>query len=198
MINNQLINILSALSDKYIKYSIGGSKRNPYIFNPKDYDLIILCEDYEQYKNCYIQFNNIFNKKDIYEKYLIDVIITDYTYPLFLYFYLFEDKIGEDIQDNIPNNLQEIISFKDFINHKSDINMSFNSIFRFIKKKYKNIYQCKSWYHIYMNLCLFENNKPELNEEQVNNLNILHDVKEEDLEKRKILIDEMIEKLNLK
>ena len=64
-------------------------------------------------------------------------------------------------------------------------------------KKYKvNIYREKPFYHVYASICILKRNSYDLSEEEINNINILHDRKEEDFEIRKQLIDEMMEEIN--
>jgi len=52
-------------------------------------------------------------------------------------------------------------------------------------------YRAKIWYHIYTDLCILYNNSYELTEEQIKNINILHDLSEG----CKNLIDYCIEEL---
>ena len=53
----------------------------------------------------------------------------------------------------------------------------------------------KRWYQVYIGLCILEKNSYELTEEQIANANILHDMKEETLEIRLKLQQEIEEKL---
>ena len=48
---------------------------------------------------------------------------------------------------------------------------------------------------MYTTLCILKNKSYTLTEEQINNINMLHDRKDEDLENRKVLIDSIIEEI---
>ena len=57
------------------------------------------------------------------------------------------------------------------------------------------IYKNKIWYYSCVLMCYVKNNSYDLTEEQIENINILHDREEKDLEKRTKLIDDMMKEL---
>ena len=66
-----------------------------------------------------------------------------------------------------------------------------------ILKILDNKYNHKYFYHIYTSLCILKHNSFELTKEEINNINILHDRKEEDFNIRKQLIDQIIQEVEL-
>ena len=202
---NEIINTLSG-HFKYVR--LGGSKTFPFIKNPQDYDIIIVCENDEDRMQCLKMYRGSFNPKTLRETYGFDVHIETVAYEykylyarLYSQEFLANDVIYEALKPVVPDT----ITVEYFLSKKNDIMVFYKDFTDKMKKRVtddkiphmiKDKYAYKFWYNIYLNLCVFNNKSIELTDEQIENINILHDRKEEDLEKRTKLIDDIIKEID--
>ena len=102
---------------------------------------------------------------------------------------------GENLDNQITLPLDNIEETKE------ELIKSCNRLLTIKNKKLKDVdanyfkYKIKIWYHIYTMLCYVKNNSYDLTEEQIKNINILHDREEKDIEKRIKLIDEITKEI---
>ncbi len=196
--------LLSDFKDMFFEIYLAGSHKLSFINNPKDCDIIIISETEEQSKELKRLFYEKYSRKEFREKYNYDLhFISDYReqeifnrtahYPYITY-----------IKYDVYNNNFEFketrgISLEDFIANKDKykerylylIDEWIESLKR--RNKEEHFYDIKIFYYMYTTLSILNNKSFELTEEQIENINILHDRKEEDLEKRKELITKLIE-----
>ena len=180
------------LKDNIEYISVGGSRMLPFIRNPKDYDIIIVCKDKPNLEEAIRLFKLKYNKEELRESFIDThfrtleqgkVSLLDSVYCYLLYYekaeqeqILKESLTIDKIKENVINRYSR---FKAARERKANL----------------SLYDSKLWYYMYTSICIINNNSYELTEEQIDNINILHDRKEEDIEVRKQLIDTMIEEI---
>ena len=192
----KLKKILESLNNNFLYIKLGGSRSLTFIKNPADYDIIVVSKNEEQRTACVNLFNNLYSNEHLRRLYKLDfhfttidhenefLVNTIYPYfaqktdPLYIVVkdYLEDYKPIEYFLSKKPEIIQ---NYKKIITGKSTINSS---------SKYKH----KFWYYAYTTLCIFKNKSYNLTEEQINDINILHDRQEKDLEKRQQLINNII------
>ena len=164
-----------------------GSKTNPYIRNPKDIDVVLIVADEDKRIELIRALYSHFNRQDIRDEYLdlkIRVYPNDLSDRIYWYLSNFHEPF-DGFTKQTKNILIDEISIKKTIIH----------FLENIKKYNVDLYEKKYFYHVYASLCILKHNSFELTEEEINNINILHDRKEEDFETIKKLIDEMLEEI---
>ena len=151
---------------KYIE--LGGSKALPFIHNPKDYDVIVICEDEKAIEEAKTLFKSQYDSKELAAEYKIDIHfrtvaqdedIVGTIYPYILYFR----------RENYQKELKESELKQAIIARVS----KFDKLRSACSKV--SLYNSKLWYYVYITLCILENNSYELTENQIENVNILHD-----------------------
>ena len=167
-----------------------GSKVNPYIRNKHDTDLIAIVADEEEKSNIIaLTHYNLQNKRQLREN-KIDIKIKikedNLSNTIFAYMSHFIQPIEgyEKLTIEVPIN--ELLIKQNIINY-----------IQYLKEKELNFYKQKSFYHIYTSICIMKHNSYDLTEEEINNINILHDREEEKNEIRKQLIDSILEESSL-
>lgn len=166
---------------------LGGSSCQEYINNKHDIDFI--CFSNEPVDMCHIR--------------------------RLLYFYFKEHKQPENYDFiQVRTKQREEHAYGSFINKMMiklvgvDIDFKFD-IINDNREEYKQILKDtikriedgkirnqKRWYQIYQGMCIMQNNSYELTEEQVYNINVLHDMNEKDLELRTKLIEDIKKEIN--
>ena len=176
---------------KYVR--LCGSRSFPFIYNPRDIDVVFVCKDKKEAERVYR------------ERYLVAQSYFKRELHLDIHFYALEEE-GErfPLCINIPylitfnNNSKlgkrpkEKRSLEELIAKEKGNLVSY--IWE-IKQKYEDIYSAKLWYNIYLSLCIIKNKSYDLSDEQIKNINILHDGEDKTLNKRKTLIDDMLEEI---
>ena len=176
----------------YVKY--GGSRRFSFINNPSDYDIIVICKNLEDKHICVRSFYKQYSVEELRQQYKIDFhFILQEWEDIFMLMYPLSHK-------NIIYKTVEY-SFKE--KNLNDVLKQKQQVFILYKEKIKRAllrspihYKYKMWYEIYSTLCIYKNNSFQLTEEQIENINILHDRKEEDFDKRVALINTIIEEIS--
>ena len=203
VIIDKIKNIIDKLDNNFNYIVIGGSISIKYIKNNKDIDVFVFCKDQKQVELC----NSIIDRngrKELRSNYNVDIHIAEKWDDNFIYTlnqswkYLadFPDNLIEAFKDIIikPINIDEFIESGDIIKSK---------IKRFIDRRIEftniedRIYLSKYWYYIYLIEAILKNKSFDLTDEQIINVNMLHDRKQECLSKRKELIDSMIKEIKL-
>ena len=191
--------ILECLNNKYSYIVLGGSNGIKYIRKNKDIDLFIFCNSDLGVEKCKELYNQHFDNCDIRYNYNLDVHIIEKQPDNFIYYLnmLWRDlaEIPQEFLDKFENKMIAPITLEEFLVDEEDL---LKVIKEFITRRTKNLtdrklYLTKYWYYIYLIYCIINSRSLDLTEEQINNVNMLHDRNEEDFEKRKELIDSMIE-----
>ena len=90
----------------------------------------------------------------------------------------------------MEKKVEEGLSIEEFLDNKDIVMNALKSYYESIKDlEEKKMIIAKFWYQYLITLYIFKNNSLDFTEEQLENINILHDRKDEDLEKRKALIE---------
>lgn len=164
-----------------------GSKVNPYIKNPKDNDIVLIVENEEKKTKLVSDLYNNFKRQNMRNEYL-DLKIRVCPNDLSSYVYWYLSNYHEPFDGFVKQTKN--ISISEKIIKQACINY-----LEHIRKCKVDFYKQKPFYHVYASLCILKHNSFELTEEEIGNINILHDRKEEDIETIKKLIDEMIEEI---
>lgn len=179
-IEEKIIEIKNFLKDKVEQVKLGGSRALSFINNPKDYDLIVVCKDEETRQEVKNLFKNQYDTKDLITNYNIDIIFRTTNR---------DSEAANSIYPYIWHYSEpDVMAVIDFEKLRETI---VNRCYKFEEEKNYH-YAFKLWYYVYITMCIIKNNSYDLTEEQIENVNILHDRREEDLETRKQLIDEMM------
>lgn len=195
--NLEILDYLIKNIENKVNIYILSSSTIKYIANPRDIDICIVIDEPDKekfwdlkrkiYRDLKIKFNyheynlciKILNKETFIKNNLF------YGYNLH-YCILYNEKDNLNIEYTLKDIIKNEFIFKEEA-------IKYLKTFCF---DYKQISQMKEWYHIYIVKSIIENNSYDLTEEQIKNVNILHDIKEEDLLIRKELISECINWLN--
>lgn len=181
IINTDRLNELhTKYKDDIIDIELGGSQTNPYIQNPHDVDVILVLKNDSKLEfdvheeSVYFGFNVLTRKQN--------VNVLD-----FVWAYEFKWRKSLLFENPISANCDILENKKEYI----------QAIKRRVGEmlKIKTFYRLKHWYHIYTGLCIIKNNSYDLTEDQIRTINLLHDEKEDNLE-RKAVIDSLIEEVN--
>ncbi len=183
-----LIDDIIEFSKPYIiSVEEGGSRSSPYIRNPKDNDIVLVVEDENKKAELVRDLYNRFKRQDMRNENL-DLKIRVYPNDLSNRVYWYTGNFNKPLEGFVKQTKNIPISEK--IIKQVCINY-----LEHIKKCNVNFYKQKPFYHVYTSLCVLNHNSFELTEEEIDNINILHDRKEEDFETIKKLIDEMVEEI---
>lgn len=177
--------LLSSLD--YISCYIVGSSISSFIINKGDIDIVIITESGDR------NIIPIDIRKNLRKNYNLDIHVCDkdfFTKNIHWHSTFMQHYSGEDMSSEITlplNNIeytkQELVKRCKKLNHER------------LEQFKDSVYKVKIWYHLYVILCYIHNNSYELTEKQIENINILHDRKEEDLDKRKELIDNLVKEI---
>jgi len=170
----------------YISCYFVGSSTVPFINNKHDIDIVVIV-DKENKKRLDK------NKLSMFRQSGLDVHLVDMN--LFTKFVHWNNLFAKHYSgDNLDNDTS--MPLKDIDNTKKSIVQTYNRLKdEDCSNHINHIYKIKLWYHIYTLLCYLKNDSYELTEEQIENINILHDREEKDIEKRRKLIDDMIKEI---
>lgn len=195
MLPNIVNEIINSLREYMLYAKIGGSSCFKSINNKHDYDIIIVSKDNETKMKCMSLFRKNYDVLDLALNRHIDIhFISKDMEDLHLlqnpfYKYLLKDSLLTDYEVNdidinyiLERRNQTISNLKERI-------LS-NELMETDKR-----YERKIWYRTYLTLCIYKNKSFELTEEQIKNINILHDRNEKDIEIRTKLIDDMIKEI---
>lgn len=167
-----------------------GSKVNPYIRNKHDMDLIVIVSNEEnKSKIIHLIYHNALYKRQLREgqwDIKINFDPDDLSKSVFGYLSHFVQPIEGYEKLTIEVPIDEQLIKQNTINY-----------IRHLQEKNLDFYKQKSFYHVYTSICIMKHNSYNLTEEEINNINILHDRKEEDYEIRKQLIDNILEEVSL-
>ena len=176
----ELINeIKEYLKDKSICIKDGGSWVIPFITQPKDFDLIVWCENISETRTYYltkykgIKGVSVFFKDSSYNE-------DDSIYFFYPYYWGEVTEFDTTKSDKYKQILKDRV-----VKFRKD-----SSIDSHLLK-----YESKFWYYLYIGKCIIDNESYELTDEQKSNVNLMHDRKEEDFETRKSLIDNLEEEI---
>lgn len=196
MIEQILKDIYEKLKDKILYVTFSGSKSYPFIKNAHDLDIIFVVANQEDKKICLDRYIRNFNIREITKTYGVDIHFALESY----------DKAYYLIQNYYAKNFWPYKEL-DFPRYNYEFNLETDkeklkkmiiSVYNHIKKLHEGrtdiqLFNSKKWYHIYLCLCILKNNSFDLTEEQINNINMLHDIIDaSNREQRKQLVDEMI------
>ena len=172
-------------------YNIGSSS-NPYITHKDDLDILFIYESRDYLDNLYKTIGGIKVLHDLSAKYNLDVHFISLPIPERKRFYDYELYYAKPLEgyQTIDFNIN-ILENKEVEKNKLS---SFTNYLKSRPDKYgKYLYDSKLWYHVYMILSILKNDSYELNEEQIKNVNMLHDNIES--QERKELIDNLIKEV---
>ena len=194
--NEKMNEIFNLLKEHFLYAKLSGSRCFSFISNPHDYDIIIISKDEESRAECMRLYRKTYVVRDIFKEYHLDFhfrslnreeMLLDTPYPYLtlkteiIYSNSDEFKSEEKPVDYLLNYESQIIkNYKEKLQSKTSKETKLNN---------------KFWYYAYTTLCILKNKSSELSEEQIENINILHDRKEEDIEKRMELIDDIIKEI---
>lgn len=189
MNNSKLDSIIQTYKDHIKSVYIVGSKSVKFINNPSDFDVVIITNnDYKELKQLMQKDVGDIRKTDNIDVHVCDeeffINHAHWHHPFCQLYY------GSML------NIKDILSNKDFT--KNDITLRYKGLTesKFLKE-HNMTRNLKQWYHIYAVLCYLKNNSYELTEEQIKNINILHDRKQEENDERLNLVDEIIKEIEL-
>lgn len=200
--NNKLREILDLLSEHFLYVKLGGSYSLSFINNPHDYDIIVICDTFKDRMYCKKYLLDNYNVRDLRKDYKLDFHFITKEYEdeflvtsIYPFYYKQSDIIYQTLKDYkiIKKDISAILD-------------NANNIYKSLKIKLDNIlslsdnvkYQHKFWYYAYTTLCVLKNNSYELTTEQIENINILHDRKDETWSLRVNLIDDIINEIELR
>lgn len=181
----------------YIK--VGDSRALPFIRNYHDFDIFIVCNNESDRLNCLQYINENFNRKELREKYQLDSHVltaerdTNYLTNLADTFYFDVNHVLiDEFSESIP---VKTITIDEYLEKEDLIKQNATKALKFMLEKNLNVYLQKRFYYIYTDLCVLKNKSFDFTEEQIDNINMLHDREEKDIEKRTKLIDEIIKEI---
>lgn len=167
----------------------GGSKTYPFIQNSHDNDLIAVIEN----DNVKDEVRELLHSEGIRRKNISELGIDFHLITL------------ERNETFFTKYRPWVSNYIEFIHNPDNIDLSYNmlehvndvksNLIEFLPKIRDIPTNNKDYYYIYTTLCFLKNNSFELTEEQINNINILHDKKEDDLEIRTKLIEDIIKEI---
>ena len=206
--NTKITEIINTLQGHFLYTYLSGSRVLDYINSPSDYDIIFVCKNLEDRKECIDLFRANYNIRELYKQYNLDIHIVTTTYDsLYSYCRLYPHNFltGNEVYELLKQYMPEQIDLQQFLELEPSIKAHYKANITkllsppevvHINREQDYIYKCKLWYIIYTNMCIFKNKSAELTDIQIENINILHDRKKEDFNKRKELIDSIIEEMN--
>lgn len=197
-INREKLNEILDLIDSYYECCyLGGSRTLPFITNPHDYDIFVVCPTEEDKQKAMKLFRSTYDNSKLRADYDFDIhFITEavhlskrencFTYT---YLWLTQEAIKNKTNlDLIKKNVQDILDDESNI-----INLYKEKIS--LENPEEINYKHKRWYYIYITLCILKNKSFDFTEEQIHNINVLHDRDEDCLQERMCLIDDLIEEV---
>lgn len=170
-----------------------GSCLLSYLDFYRDIDYVFLYDTEEHAQQAKIYFKSLYNIIDIHKNKRIDIHFRSLEKYLDIWGFTNEIKIiigNKDIKTKLPDLFKDTIKAKEFIIETITKNKSL-----YIKNPRMKFYNMKSWYYLYRIYSILKNNSYELTNEQKRIINILHNVKEEDKEMRKQIIDNLIQEV---
>lgn len=174
------------MKDYCVALVLGGSAAAPYIRNPHDIDVIIVCNSFEDklnlIKEC-LSCKATSIIKEAKEKYGISFVIqfkeqyekqnkcSGEITRLPTWLYLDNTELfGSYIIGDLGFNLQVSV-----LDHKERYYESLLDYYKYIQKRYSETGKLPKWYSLLIGLYILQNNSYELTEEQLDNVNIVHD-----------------------
>lgn len=179
---------INALNKFYNKYSNDivsiyriGSSVVPFINNVNDIDILIIVKDNSKY---IFRDKSRIDRSILFHDYGLGTMITEERFM----------KTNIDWDNNyICRYIGKEFKPKDLLENidecKNYLSMMINDLIRC-----KDLYEHKVFYRLYVISKYIENKSYDLSATHIKNINILHDKKEEDIDKRKKLINSLINK----
>lgn len=181
----EVLNIFENNKDKLFTIEQGGSIILPFIRNPRDEDIIFVMKighNRSEFKNVIDQLKLNHPNIGVIFVYENDKLFnTTYAYLLHYRQSYYELPVRASEKDILENKELYMKVLIDKIKRMTSLIKSY-------------VYS-KNWYRIYLSLCIIDNNSYKLTSDQINIINMLHDNKDEDIEKRKVIVEKMITRL---
>lgn len=186
----KLLDILEPYKKHILGAEIYGTTVIPYIKNPTDYDVVVVFEN-EQAENDFKDFLFIHNEGEKTNFILLKEQFNFCIHATTLekqnksvshnYIYAYQIKFRKPL-----TGYEMILPDFDYFDRKDDVK---KELINFVERMNGYVIpKEKYWYNIYTNKCICDNNSYDLTEEQIENINLLHDCI--DCEKRDELIEE--------
>lgn len=179
------------IKDKCYGFLLCGSSSLPWIKNKHDYDVAIIFKsklhrhEIDSDKDVRLQFNNL--KKELNVKYSIS-LLSRFEDSLINRAWNYQNHYFQVLIGDIPFDYSYDIFNREYVN-------ILKSNFEYVSNEYQDKNQIpKFLYHILTGIYMIQNNSYELTEEQIENINIVHDM--EDKEKIEELFNYCKEWLN--
>lgn len=141
----KLLEILNKLNGYFLYIKMGGSRSLPFIKNPSDYDIIVICKDATDRDICMRLYRENFNLKELRLEYKLDLHFITLEYEtnflvnsIYPYFVLKTDLMYSTIKNYLPDRpLEYILSQKQSIiaNYKDKL---FNKLLKDESTLYKH------------------------------------------------------------
>ena len=186
----KLDNIFQILEPYILSIEETGSYTLPYIKNPHDRDIIIITKtqrDRAAAVKLYKKSFSIEERRQFKKENHIDIVFNSYPDIIDDRVYLYLTHYIKPLEGYEKMSIERPINTELY---KSLIARDYSEI-----KEWEDYKNYKIWYHFYTGLCIIKHNSYELTEEEKNNINILHDLKAEENDKRLSLIEEIIEEI---
>ena len=196
MIEQILHDIYEKLKDKVLYVTFSGSKAYPFLKNTHDLDVIFVVANQDDKRICLDRYIRNFNIKEITQTYHLDIHFAIESYDKT--YYIIQNHYAEKYWPYENLDFPRCNYSFNLETDKEKLKEMIVSVYNHVKEIHErrtdiNIYNSKKWYHIYLCLCILHNDSFDLTEEQIDNINILHDIIDlSTKEQRKQLIDEMI------
>lgn len=186
----QLDNLYESFKDYIKSIYIVGSKSVNFINNPHDIDVVIISDEKDKLIDL-LRVDNL--RLNLLENLKLDIHVS--TEDFFLNHFHWHHPFcklykGEELE------IRDILSNKELV--KKDLIKRCNGLKNneFFNKD-NRLCLLKPWYHIYAIMCYLDNDNYTLTEEQLYNINILHDMKKEYTELRMTIINNIIKEIEL-
>lgn len=200
---DKILELLNILKDYDFKIRFTGSSFLSFINHPTDEDIILIFNNEEDKISAKNLFKSTYDIKELRKLKLdfhfstLEFEIKDLKGLPFPYLAF----LSHDVYDKDLNYIESIgLEVDEFLKYKTiykevfleRINMWLDRL-KENKIDDKYFFKLKLFYQIYTTLCFLNNKSFNLTEEQIENINILHDREESTYEKRKELITKLIE-----
>lgn len=158
---------------------LGGSCSSPYVKNKHDIDVIMLFSNREVTRNWHREYVNnqtlIGLRMKLHNDYGINIISYSVDIENEMHEFSYEKKaiIFGNKSGLIEHNIiEEAEQYKNACREKASKMLGWYS-------EKNDLYALKHMYHIYTGMCIIKNSSYELSEEEIENINILHDCENE-------------------
>lgn len=182
----KILEIYENIKDNCVSIEQSGSSSLPFIEHSNDLDIMFVYDTEENANKSKQIFKKLYDRLTLRKEYNLDIHFISLEKDMLQHSYAYQIHF-----------LKPLLNFKNALNVDilSNKEIYLNTLKRTadILSKVSNKYEIKNWYHIYIGFCFIENNKYELTDEQIINVNLLKTWTES--ENKNKLIDKINDKI---